>query len=217
MKKILTAIMLMFLTVFTTTFYIEAQNSVDSLVVHYYRYDNNYNGYNIWLWQNEPVGLDGKQYNFNNDNVDSYGAFVKINLNDDGYGDTTRFGIIIKQGGWEGYREPGGDRFFNLEDMEVINNEVHAYLVEQDLNIGTSTNDLENNIPDYRPTILSTFFNQNNEVIGRFSHEIKSYEILANNEVIMSNNLTGKNLSVKLDNVDLSKTYDLRVKFAEGD
>ena len=217
MKKTLTIIMMTLITIFTSTYYIQAQSKVDSLVIHYYRYDNNYDGYNVWLWQNEPVGLGGKQFNFSNSDVGEYGAFVRINLKDENYADTTRFGIIIKKGGWEGYREPGGDRFFRKSNMEVINNEIHAYLVEQDLNIGTSTADLENNIPDYRPTILSAYFNKNNQVIARLSHQIKSYEILADGERVLGANFNGTNLTASISNVDLTKTYELKVVFAEDD
>src|SRR5690625_2672465 len=215
MKKTLILLTLLPLLFFISLISIKASNEVDTLVVHYFRYDNDYTNFNFWLWENEPDNLEGKQFNFNNNDVDDLGAFKEVNLKEDGYKNTTRFGIIVKKGGWEGYREPGGDRFFDLKNMEVINNKVHAYIVEQDLNIGTSTSDIEQGIPDYSPKILSARFETNSDINIRLSHIPKKIEVLENNKTIyeVENNFN-LNMTIKISyNFDLLKNYQLHAVF----
>src|SRR5690554_5256354 len=118
-KKTIFSVILSFLIVFTTLYFVHAESKVEKLIVHYYRYDGNYTGFNFHLWEKEPGDLGGTDFNFSNDKVGDYGAFHEVDLSENGYSNTTRFGIIVKKGGWEGYREPGGDRFFLLSDMEV--------------------------------------------------------------------------------------------------
>lgn len=134
-----------------------AAEAPDTLVVHYYRYDDIYTDFNMWVWQFEPTSLGGIKHDFDSQQKDEHGVYYEINLSAD-YANATKLGIIIKTGAWDGYREVGGDRFIDLETIEVIGGVAHAYFVEQDVNIGTSSADLENNIPDYRAKILSAAF-----------------------------------------------------------
>src|SRR5690554_1208649 len=194
-----------------------ANERPDTLVVHYFRYDGNYTGYNMWLWQNEPTSLGGKQFNFNNDNVDEHGAYFEVDLETEGYMDTTRWGIIIKQGGWEGYREPGGDRFFRLSDMEMISGKVHAYFVQADVNIGLSTADLENNIPDYRSNILFVAFDAQRNIVADLTHQASSYKVYEDDVEVDSGTLNSSlKQTISGITVDLTKTYDLEVMFADS-
>src|SRR5690554_8214818 len=112
MKKIFTFMLLAILTTVSSFLYIKAQDEADTLIVYYKRYDNNYNNHTIWLLQNLPTGLGGQEYSFSNDNVDpTYGSFIEIDLEEEGYADTTRFGIIVKEGtGWDGERERSEER-----------------------------------------------------------------------------------------------------------
>jgi len=52
----------------------------NTLVVHYFRYDGNYYNYNMWVWQNLPVGLDGIQHNFDPLSVDVYGVSISLDI-----------------------------------------------------------------------------------------------------------------------------------------
>lgn len=194
-----------------------ASERPDTLVVHYFRYDGNYTGYNFWLWQNEPTSLGGKQFNFSNSNVGDFGAYYEVDLEEHGYLDTTRWGIIVKQGAWDGYREPGGDRFFRLSDMQLKDGKVHAYLVQADVRIGLSDDDLANNIPDYRPNILFTAFNQQRNIELDLTHPASIYRVFEDDVQIATGSF---NSSLKQTitgiTIDLTRQYDVEVVFADS-
>jgi len=194
-----------------------ASERPNTLVVHYFRYDGNYTGYNFWLWQNEPTGLGGKQFNFSNSNVGDFGAYYEVNLEAEGYQDTTRWGIIVKQGAWDGYREPGGDRFIRLADMQLKDGKVHAYLVQADVRIGLSDDDLANNIPDYRPNILFTAFNQQGSIVLDLTHPASIYRVFEDNVQIATGSFNS-NLRQTITGItiDLTKQYDVEVVFADS-
>lgn len=218
MKKLVTLMFALLLTSVFTLSLTYAADRPDTLVLHYYRHDGNYTNWNAWLWQNEPTGKEGVAIPFNNQNVDQHGAYAEVDLSENGPGfnETTRWGIIIRLGNWQA-REPGGDRFFNLSDMQVKNGKVHAYLVEADLRIGLSDADLANHIPDYRPNILFAAFNDKKEVILNLTHPATTYKVFENDTLIDSGNLgTGIHHLIKGLDVDISKTYDIEVAFAEN-
>ncbi|MDY0276838.1 MAG: type I pullulanase [Acholeplasma sp.] len=214
MKKIITLCIFGWFFLFATMTFVYAQSDIEKIVIHYYRYDKTYDGYNIWLWEKEPANLGGKQFDFNNTDVDEYGAWIEINLSEN-YPNTTKFGIIIKKGAWDGYREPGGDRFFKVSDMEIKDKKVHAYFVEQDLNIGLSSDDLANNIPDYSPRILSSFFSKDKKINAKMTEKITKYEVFEDNIIVQSGtNSTDSLLLTPSFAVNLSKLYTIKVTFS---
>ncbi|ABX81281.1 pullulanase, surface-anchored protein [Acholeplasma laidlawii PG-8A] len=217
LKKIILFLLTVMLTSVLALSITYASERPNTLVVHYFRYDGNYTGYNMWLWQNEPTGLGGKQFNFTNTNVDEHGAYYEVDLEAEGYNETTKWGIIIKQGAWDGYREPGGDRFFKLSDAELINGKIHAYFVQADTRIGLSNADLANNIPDYRPNILFVAFNAQRNIVVDLTHPATSYKVYENDVQVKSGNFTtGLRQTITDLNIDLTKTYDLEVTFADS-
>ena len=160
MKKILLAILILtnFISLINVNLF--GAEKIETLRIHYYRYDGDYNNFNVWIWEKEPGDLGGKQWNFNENDISQYGVFLDVDLKKE-YSTATTIGIIIKQGGWDGYREIGGDRLINLSEIETnINGFGSLYFVEQDLNIGKSQSDLDNNIPDYRDRITQAHFVQ---------------------------------------------------------
>ena len=50
-----------------------ASESPDTLVVHYFRYDDNYTDFNMWVWQSEPTSLGGIKHDFNSQQKDAHG------------------------------------------------------------------------------------------------------------------------------------------------
>lgn len=218
LNKIILNALAVVLTLFVFSYTIFANTVPKTLVVNYFRYDNDYTGFNIWLWENQPKAKEGNKFDFNNDDVGKYGAFLEIDLEENGYSNTTRFGIIVKKGGWDGYREPGGDRFFLLEDMEVKNGVANVYIVEQDLNIGVSSEDLNNNIPDYSPKILHSYFDKSENIVFRVSHKISKYQILENDTSLLNVDVIDDELSFKLaleKDIDLLNKYQVKVTFED--
>lgn len=216
MKKII-AILLLVFSVFTIGLTTVANELPTSLVVHYYRYDDTYTNFNMWVWEAEPTSRGGIQHDFNSLNKDEKGVHYTIDLAES-YPTATTLGIIIKQGGWDGYREIGGDRFINLTEVEVINGVGHAYFVEQDIRIGLSDADLAANIPDYREKILTVAFDTSQRISAKLTHVPLSYEVFENEVSILTSTTapTSKTLLITVPSVDISKTYTLKAFFAEG-
>jgi pullulanase len=219
MKKIITLILFLLLPILTIQSY--GADSLQTLRVHYYRYDDSYSGFNFWMWENQPVSRGGKQWDFNVTNKGQFGVFFDVDLVAE-YPNATRLGIILKQGVWDGYREVGGDRFIDLSKVTFDSNGLgHAYFVEQDIRIGTSQEDLDNNIPDYRDRILFANFKAsgNNYLIEVSSTAIaQSYKVFENRAETPFK--TGS-VSTRTFNItgtfDVSKSYDVEVTYANGD
>jgi len=212
MKKFIILMMMVFtlLGLGLTTI---ASEIPDTLVIHYFRYDDTYTDFNMWVWQSEPVSLGGIQHDFDSLQKDEHGVFYEIDLNAS-YPDATKIGIIIKQGGWDGYREVGGDRFIDLSNIETVGGVAHAYFVEQDLQIGTSAADLANNIPDYRAKILSAAFDTQKRIAATLTHVPElGFEVYENDTMVFNGLSTIKTLLISIPSVDISKTYTLKVKF----
>jgi pullulanase len=215
MKKILFSMMLGF-TLIGLNMTIEASDLPTTLVVHYYRYDDDYTNFNFWMWQHEPSSLGGIQHDFDVDNTDEHGVFHVVDL-EEYYPDATEVGIIIKQGGWDGYREVGGDRFIDLSEVEVTGGVAHAYFVEQDLRIGLSESDLAANIPDYRDRILTAAFDADKDIIATLTAvPALGYEILEDGISILTTTTAFSNtIEVSLQDVDIAKNYTIVVHFNE--
>ncbi|MFP4177987.1 MAG: type I pullulanase [Acholeplasmataceae bacterium] len=214
MKKILFSMMLGF-TLIGLNITSEASELPTSLVIHYYRYDGDYTDFNFWMWESEPESLGGIQHDFDVENVDEYGVYHVVDL-EEYYPDATEVGIIIKQGsGWEGYREVGGDRFIDLTEVEVKGGVAHAYFVEQDPDIGLSDSDLEANIPDYRDRILTAVFATDMDVEATLTAIPElGYEIHEDGESILSvPESSSRTIDVSLEDVDIAKNYTLVVHF----
>lgn len=189
----------------------------NTLRVHYFRYDDNYTNFNFWMWAFKPSSLDGIQHNFDANNKDEYGIFFDVDLNTF-YPSSTEVGIIIKQGAWGGYQEPGGNRYINLENIETKDGIAHAYFVQGETVFGLSDADLANRIPDYSPKILSAYFDTQNKIQATFSHipqgNIVVYE---NDSIVHTTTATSRNVIISLDSVDISKKYSITVNFDETD
>lgn len=215
-KKIILLIFIV-LTTFITSLSVYGVDELNTLVVHYYRYDGEYDNYYLHLWNKEPDDKGGIDFAFGTD-ADQYGVSLSIDLKstpaDNKLATATRLGFIIKQGeGWKDnqYREPGGDRFVYVDEIEVINGIGHVYFVQVDIRIGKSQADLANNIPDYRPKVISAAFNNKKEINVVTSHVSSSYRLLADGEEVMTGTPSSTSFVVKSTSIDLTKRYEIEV------
>lgn len=208
MKKLITGILIA-LAIFTFGITTIASSLPDKLIIHYYRYDDDYTNFNFWLWPNQPKAGEGKQFNFDPALKNEYGVYVEVDLieNYPSFPETSRMGIIVKQGGWEGYREPGGDRFIDLDRAEVINGTAYIYIVEGDLKIGTSQADLNNHTPDYRAKILRSYFDLNQRIITVVSEIPLNFEVYESSTLIYEGVPTNRTITTSVPEIDLKKTY----------
>ena len=99
-------------------------NDNPTLVVHYSRFDEDYLGWNLWLWPNEPVGGEGDRYLFTEDT--DFGKMLRLDLTTTNMADASRIGIIVRTDNWD--KDVSEDRFIDLEFDE--NNEMHVWVVQ---------------------------------------------------------------------------------------
>lgn len=212
MKRLLFTLLFM-LSILTLQISVVAADLPETLVVHYYRYDETYTNFNFWMWESEPSALGGIQHDFDGLQTDDHGVYYEVDMTAD-YPTATTLGIIIKQGAWDGYREVGGDRFIDLEDVEVTGGIGHVYFVEGDLQIGKSNDDLTNNIPDYRAKILSAAFDSSQKIILKTTHVPElGYEVYENGILVLSSTTTSKTTTITVPGLDISKTYTVKALF----
>jgi len=108
--------------------------------VHYHRYDNNYEGWNMWMWQ---VGFDGSANPFNGS--DEFGAVLNVNIKpNEGI---TDLGFIIRLNEWMA-KDVDGDRFINLTREK--NSKLEVWLVQGDSRVYYKLSDI-----DMSPKFLS--------------------------------------------------------------
>ncbi len=212
MKKMIIFIIMVIGLTFTSMRVFAAETPT-TLIVHYYRYDEDYTNFNIWLWEYQPSSLGGIEHDFDNAMTDEHGAYITIDLTTD-YPTATTLGIIIKEGGWGNYQEPGGDRYIVLSEAELDGSTIHAYFVQGDTNIGTSAADLANNVPDYRDRILSATFDTDYSIdVSLTSMPVFGYEVYENDTIITSGSITSTTFTIPSIDVNLTDAYQVKVKF----
>lgn len=116
-KRIMTflAVLVLFLSCLPMGSQITA-NAGEELVlkVHYHRADENYEGWDVWLWE---FGKDGKGYEF----VEENGEMVATKVVTPG---TTRVGYIVRTADWT--KDIADDQFVDIPEM--ISGTVHIYI-----------------------------------------------------------------------------------------
>lgn len=200
-----------------------------NLTVHYNRTNGDYEGWNLWLWQNKDSGSDGT------------GTSVKFAEPDDAFGKVAKYtlkgmaaydsvGIIVRLNEWakkdtaSGWPN-GGDRF--VVDFDATGN-AEIWLKQGDINIYKTAPAVSGSTPE----ILAASFNAPNQVSvtlnSKFTLTNSSTEgfSLKNSKgavEIKSVTLpTGATSSAKViltlsSNVDLTESYEVsQVTYGKG-
>ncbi len=156
MKKIMLFVLVWLLTVLVPMT-VSANQDVQDVYIHYYRYQGDYAGWDLWVWRNQPTSEAGKPYAFQQDDTASifnYGGVVtKVSLTGDLEG-TTRLGFIVRRGDWA-EKDVDIDRFIDIP-ATAPNGELHIYLVEGDSRIGYGKTDPDG--PDKNPKFRMAYF-----------------------------------------------------------
>ncbi|HEX2938260.1 MAG TPA: type I pullulanase [Ruminiclostridium sp.] len=126
-SKMLSAILsiaIVLTTVFSQAFIVRADSASTTITIHYYRFDQNYTGWNIWCW---PDGGNGQEVDFTGS--DAYGQVAKVTFN----GNVSRAGIIVRQrvgtNDWAN-RDIGANRY-----IENISGSKEVWLLQSDTSI----------------------------------------------------------------------------------
>lgn len=94
------------------------------LRIHYRRFDENYDGWNLWLW---PEGGEGEAYDFTSE--DEYGKVAVIGVD---VTDASKIGFIMRKGEWEA-KDVDMDRFISVSKAK--DGSIDVYLLEKDPNV----------------------------------------------------------------------------------
>lgn len=107
---------------------VRAATASTEVVIHYYRFDHQYTGWDLWLWPFQPQNLGGAGYAFTGQ--DSYGVYADAFVP----GNNTQVGFIVREGGdsWTA-KDVSQDRFIN-----VTNGRAEVWLVEGNPNVYSS-------------------------------------------------------------------------------
>ncbi len=197
-----------------------AATATTDLYVHYYRYDESYSNWDVWLWPSQPDSLEGSNYDFEQDDTDTifnYGGVVaKIPLTDDLEG-ATEVGIIIRTPDWS-QKDVGTDRYIEIP-TETDTGVLHVYFVQGDPNVGYSLDDP--NGPDKSPkftasyfTSLTTIYFQATEELDPTKVSIYEDEVLLDTADIAITDTTG--VITLNDDMSFSNDYVIEAEFGDG-
>lgn len=218
MKKILLFVMIL-LSSFLVVNVVKADQEVDTLYIHYYRYAGDYSDWDAWVWQNLPESEGGSGYSFVTDETDSeynYGGVVSEIDITEAFPDVTEIGIILRRGGgnWD-EKDTGGDRYVEIPSTSS-NGEVHLYFVEGDLRIGTSLDDTEG--PDRYPkfkqayfTSLNTIYYTATESVPSLNVRVKIDDVVDTTATVVADGTSGT--ITLLNELDFGKSYVVEATF----
>ncbi|NTW96303.1 MAG: type I pullulanase [Erysipelotrichaceae bacterium] len=101
--------------------------------VHYHRYDSNYNGWNMWLWQK---GVEGTANPFNGS--DGFGAVLNVNIKpNEGI---TELGFLVRLNDWLA-KDIDLDRFIDLTREK--DSKLEVWLVQGDSRVYYKLSDID--------------------------------------------------------------------------
>lgn len=82
------------------------------VIIHYHRFDGNYEGWNLWIWPTKPVGIAGSAYQFTGS--DAYGPYAVVKF-DKKY---TQVGFIVRFDDWKA-KDVAVNRYINVPSSGV--------------------------------------------------------------------------------------------------
>ncbi|MFH5836196.1 type I pullulanase [Proteiniclasticum sp. C24MP] len=118
------------------------------LRIHYRRFDENYDGWNLWIW---PKGGEGEAYDFTSE--DDFGKLAVLGLDVE---DASEIGFIIRKGEWEA-KDVDMDRFISVSKAE--DGVLDVYLLEKDPSVYYAAEEV-----DLSPKILKAELTTVNKV-----------------------------------------------------
>lgn len=206
----LTIVFALFMTIFVSANVDVHAEEANKLVVHYFRFDQEYDDWSLWLWQSKPNSGEGQQLDFNG--TDDYGVYYETDLAGTHLEGATEVGVIVRTDDWG--KDVGQDRFFDMTSPNA-SGEVHVYLVQNDPNIYYSEE-----AADVSNKILSAAFEDENTISFRATADVTLAQITllkGTTEVPISNyEMTNRIGSFDISEaVDLTQKYTLQVDFGD--
>ncbi|MBV9614887.1 MAG: hypothetical protein JO031_05435, partial [Ktedonobacteraceae bacterium] len=135
-----------------------------SVKIHYFRSDNTYTDWNLWIWPVATNGAsyDGVAYNFALP-PDEFGLVASASVSP-GAGQalpTTQVGLIVRKGNWQAKDVPQ-DRF-----IPITNGQAEVWLISEDANVYTSLQAAE-----ATPHIVNAYLESKKTIVASLSQAI---------------------------------------------
>ncbi|MCD4714906.1 MAG: type I pullulanase [Clostridiales bacterium] len=143
MKKKISMLLLLILLVTSVPIHSFAADQTE-MIIHYHRFDGNYEGWNMWIW---PNGQNGTAYEFSEE--DEFGKVARVMLED--IADIEEIGFIVRKGEWEA-KDVDSDRFVPTSQIDEEGN-LEFYLIQGSESIYFDENEI-----DLSPKFLAASF-----------------------------------------------------------
>lgn len=211
-KKILLFIISILTFMFLSSFMFLAENP-KKININYFRFFGKDLTHTAWVWEHEPESKGGKEFIFSVDTKNPKWLFVTVNLDDSSYLGSEKLGVIIKEGkGWDGKREPGGDRHVDLSKCEIIDNTYNVYFVQDSVEFFYKKSDADTN-----HKVLDSYFTTTNRIIVKASGLPTKYIIKENGANIKEGTTLEKDFEITLNNpINLKNIYEVELIFEEN-
>lgn len=212
MKRILSFFPLLFLLVFTS-FNVSAANTRNKLIVNYFRYFGHNEQHTAWIWQYSPNDGHGETDHIFQKSTDPNNRWMTVEVdlkNDPRYNGSDILGIIIKKGvGWDGAREPGGDRLIDLSRVTFTAGVGNVYFVQEDATIYYDINEADTN-----DKVLDAYFDANKGInIYATAFPTKTVVYADGVQVKEFGQESVYRYRVLLDQFDITKKYEIELHF----
>ncbi len=156
--------------------------------VHYFRFDNNYTDWNLWMWlvASDGSSYDGAQYDFSATS-DAFGVVADVSVPPAATqtSATATVGFLVRLGNWQAKDVPQ-NRFITLS-----NNTAEVWLISGDPGIYTSLQDAE---MSKEPHVVNGYLESVNTLVTKLSQPL-TFPYQANNVTVIDRT-TGQMLSV---------------------
>ncbi|HYF77168.1 MAG TPA: type I pullulanase [Symbiobacteriaceae bacterium] len=132
----------------------EAANGT-TVTIHYFRYDGNYEPWDLWVW---PSGKDGKGYKF--DKKDDFGMLTTITYTEK----HDKIGFIVRKGGdsWTA-KDVDKDRY-----IEVQNGQAEIWVVEGEEQFETDRAKVST-----APKVRTAYMDSKRTIVASLSHPLE--------------------------------------------
>jgi len=203
MKRVLFFLFIIFgTTIFAFTGESMGKNAVDYdagtvIIIHYHRYDENYDGWNLWIWPDKPKSMDGKSFAF--DKTDDFGVSATVKLDEI----HSRVGFLVRLREWE-KKDVTADRFVDIPESGVA--EIWVIEGEEEFLISPEKIDLT-------PRVKIAFLDSLSEIFASLSAPVDTKIVTP--EVFVNGSLIEIESFEKADPTDVSVTNYVKITLAE--
>jgi pullulanase len=137
-----------------TTAHADASTEV---IVHYFRQNGDYTGWNFWMWPNKPSSGAGAEYDVTGQ--DAFGKVADAQIP----GTDTEVGIIARLNNWDA-KDVSQDRF-----IQVSSSKAEVWLIQGDSNIYFSLSAAQNGL---KPQFRAAFLDGANVIYAKFTKKL---------------------------------------------